>query len=232
MPTGELWDFLEPYFSIRPFPNASDSENTPVLGVPWQLYRFLSDSTQLSHQLPLTASGYNVATALTQEIDAWESEEMRNNVKTNDVTMSLPTLRYNQRTRLFTIALRVLLFKFLHPETQASSPTIQNFVTEAIQLILPHAIERFHFWPLLVVGSAILQHDQAEIIRRTLKEISKTTNSGTFLKTTRVLETIWDSTISGFGDNQSMTNLNLRKSQEDGLDLLLGRGSVPGLINS
>ena len=231
MPTDELWEFLEPYFAIRPFPKASESENTPVLGVPWQLYRFLSDLTQLSHQLPLNSSDYDTAVTLTKEIGIWESEDSLNKANETGTETSLHTLRYNQRTNLFIIALKILLFKFLHPETSASSHTIQNYVIEAIRLIQPHVLERFHFWPLLIVGSAVLHLDQAEIIRHTLIDISKTTNSGTFLKTTRVLETIWASTLPGSENARSITNLDLWNFQEDGLDLLLGRGSILGLIN-
>lgn len=234
MPVNELWDFLEPYFTIRPFPAASDAENSPVLGVPWQLYRFLSDLTQLTHRLPLNSSDYEIALELTEKLDAWESEEMAGSHEAViELSPPTPTTQYKQRTRLFVLALRVLLFKFLHPEACVSGAAIQTYVFEAIRLIGLHVTERFHFWPLLIIGSAVLRQDYANIIRCALEDMSKTTNSGTFLKITRVLETIWETTITEHESRQAVISARLCVMQtENGLDLLLGRSGVPGLINS
>ncbi len=219
MPANELWDFVEPYLTIKPFPTASDAENSPVLGVPWQLYGFILDLSQLTHRLPLSSSDYHAAYTVQGELDAWIAGGMAALETPIEVDTPTPTSRYQQSIRLFVLALWILLSKLMHPETSSFDSTIQAYVSEALELIRLRVTERFFFWPLLIVGSAVTRRDQANIIDCTLKDMSKTMHSGTFLKTTRILETIWDTTTA---------ECTLRK---DGLDLLLGRNGVPGLLN-
>ena len=232
MPLDEIWDFVEPYFADPPFPTASEAENSPVLGVPWQLYRFMSDITQLTHRLPLNALDFQAAVALSERLDAWEYTAELD--EESAITSNAPTLtsRYKQRARLFIIALRILLLKLIYQDTFASDPCVQEYVSQAVRLVQLHVTERFHFWPLLIVGSAVLRRDQANIIGRILQDISQTMRSATFLNVIRVLEAIWENTIMDDGSQGAVVRTDqLSLQTADGLDLLLGRDGVPGLIN-
>ncbi|TPX17871.1 uncharacterized protein E0L32_002972 [Thyridium curvatum] len=227
MPLNELWDFLEPAFATPPFPAASEAENSPVLGVPWQLYRFLSEATQLARLLPLDALGLESALALTDRLNAWESTAMLGDENTAELDPATAVFRYKQRARLSVIALKILMFKLVHPDAAVASQTIQDLLSQALQIIQLQVGERFHFWPLLMIGSAVLRGDQVRIIRSRLGEMSTTMRSGSFLKVKGTLEVIWDTVVP---ENTGRSCGNLTPTSPDGLDLLLGRDGRPGLM--
>lgn len=225
MPAAKLWDGLQPYLDLRPFPDASDAENSPVLGVPWQLYRFLSDVALLSHRGPSIDNETDISTVrtLSDAIEDWvRREEEAQTRSAHNGSFHLRPSPYRQRTRLFVLALKLLMLKLLHPTIATIDPRVQYLVSEATQLIISKehsqtVLERTDFWPLLVVGSAVVDRAQVAVVRDTLQTMAQTMHSVAFAKTKRALETIW-----------------AQKEKEpdacDGLTMLLGGSGVPGLI--
>lgn len=227
MPAAELWDGLQPYLDLRPFPNASDAENSPVLGVPWQLYRFLSDLALLSHRGPdNNDNDTSTVRSLSDALEAWEvQKEEAQQAQTQNTPYP-----YRQRTRLFVLALKLLILKLLHPAIATTDPRVQHLVGEATELILTDTqqkqrqdhgqtiLERTDFWPLLVVGSAVVDRAQVAVVRTTLQTMAQTMHSVAFTKTKRALETIW------------AAQATKEDSECDGLTMLLGGSGVPGLM--
>ncbi|CAK7233004.1 hypothetical protein SEUCBS140593_008456 [Sporothrix eucalyptigena] len=183
-PDAELWDGLQPYLELRPFPDASGAQNSPVLGVPWQLYRFFSDLAILRKQSTREASALD---NLSKSLDSWEDEK-------------------DTRTRLFVLALRLLLLKFQQPSLTTRDARVQLLVSEATDLLHDTHVERTDFWPLLIVGSAAVNPQQIALLRATLQTIALTMHSVAFAKTKLALEAIWADT------------------KNDGLTMLLGGG--------
>ena len=256
MPAAELWDGLQPYLDLQPFPGAYDTETSPVLGVPWRLYRFLSDLTQLFYQRGGGGGGggrggkghcdTSAVLSLRDQLLAWERQEMQHyedgNREATEPLMQLcpppppPTSPYRQRTRLFVLALKLLVLKLLHPTVATTDARVQQLVHEATALIRARdsttgsavVLERTDFWPLLIVGSAIVDRDQVAAVRTTLQTMAETMHSVAFAKTKRALETIWAAGNSGGGGGIDGGSDN----DSDGLTMLLGGRVVPGLVHA
>ncbi|CAK7236230.1 hypothetical protein SBRCBS47491_009567 [Sporothrix bragantina] len=225
MPAATLWIGLQPYLDLKPFPDALDAEKSPVLGVPWQVYRFLSDLTIYFHQQQCRDNNDDDVTdalALRDDFEAWEMQH-----EAEDINKQNASSPYRQRTRLFILALKLLILKLVHPAIATMDERVQYIVKEAIRLIQTNdsseasvkenvVLERTDFWPLLVVGSAVIVNGQVAVVRATLQTMAQTMHSVAFVKTKRALETIWASD----------------KRDRDGLTMLLGGSGVPGLMQT
>ncbi|CAK7221330.1 hypothetical protein SCUCBS95973_004457 [Sporothrix curviconia] len=228
MPAAELWNGLQPYLDLCPFPNATEAESSPVLGVPWQLYRYLSDLALFFHQQQGMGSmdstnGMHEILSLRDALEAWVMQHEAGQAQ----TPRSPLSPYRQRTRLFVLALRLLLLKLLHPAIATCDARVQDLVEEATQLIGGNdggadvVLERTDFWPLLVVGSAVVDRAQVAVVRATLQTMAQTMHSVAFVKTRRALETIWARGEADCG-----------RGGCDGLTMLLGGNGVPGLMQT
>ena len=215
--TPEFLIRLNHYFTSQPFPEASQWANSPLLGVKPTLYRLISQISRLSRRTPLNPDDHDLATKLADELHSCDvfSAAVVGGADVLETSCFGPS-------RLYLLAAKILLFKTMHPETNAVHPWIQIHVQEAMDIIHFTSglvrYDQYFCWPFLIIGCALVRADDVESLREKLDELWRVSHCGDAKRAAAVLENTWkkggrvyEAQFDGFdaGDRQGPTGFDV-----------------------
>lgn len=209
---------LSIFASTADFPLASNVANSPILGVPSQLYQFVLEVSHLSLCMPLSEADLSRALALGDELESWKTtfHETTSVDYSRDAEVSCV-----RAAASYVIALNVLLYRITNDETQIEDTVFQTYLDKAVVIlgsgILDTSCRKFFCWPLLVIGSLAVTDNDIEFFRCRLKEMWTGSYCGEVAMTQSLLERVWK------------VQSDIGSGNCSGLDLLLGKAGMPGL---
>lgn len=207
------------------FPDSSTSANSPVLGSSGDLWKIALTAARLSHNLPLTVTGLQLAKELRIQLQIWHvrlvTAQADQQLQLRHPTTSAPPNRSTQFVegqQLYIVALRILLLTISGLEVDTDGLNVSKLVSEGVGLLregVTHTTcSQFFCWPTLVIGSAASQRDHIAAIRTALADMWGRSYSDYVRRGSYTLELIW-STLSSDPQGECVSNI---KDREQCLD--------------
>jgi hypothetical protein len=212
------WADLEYGLTSVPFPDASTTANSPIIGQNPGLYQLMFDTTRLSSLVPLQGDDYLEALKYQDELRKWSN--------TNRATIDEHGAEFVFSDALYIISLQIFLLKLLYPEILTSNPHIQLLIQRAIVLIrgsLGTITNSIHLcWPIFILACSIDSPADMLLLKEKLVELWKGSLCGQVRRWATVIGRMWKV-------KEEMSNKGIITVDSfncfDGLDLLIHRKS-------
>jgi hypothetical protein len=212
------WADLEYGLNSVPFPDASTTANSPIIGQNPGLYQLMFDITRLSSLVPLQGDDYLEALKYQDELRKWSS--------TNRVAIDEQGAEFVFSDALYIISLQIFLLKLLYPEILTSNPHIQLLIQRAIVLIrgsLGTTTNSIHLcWPIFILACSIDSPADMLLLKEKLVELWKGSLCGQVRRWATVIGRMWK--VKEEMSNKGIVTVDSFNCS-DGLDLLIHRKS-------
>ena len=182
---------LESYFSDLDHPDdvppGTLTSTQPVLDASYKFFLLILDVAKLAQSSPLTTTAESEAGSRLQEIVAhWETKIQ--NQQTSDSE--------NHIGRFYTVAIRILL---VHAEPKRPMvdwvKLMESYLSRCLEIIAKLAVDEwfsyYYLWPLLVVGSVAVTHEEKQIVEAKLSQVSGSRQGGPIFLAQYRLQKVW-----------------------------------------
>ncbi|CZS99155.1 uncharacterized protein RAG0_07612 [Rhynchosporium agropyri] len=159
------WSDLEEYKEAMPFPEASRSENSQILGLTFDLFTIVFEVTRLSRHTPLKASDFAIAVAFQNKLDLAEKQLMQELRRQHEEDQK----ETHEIALLYTLVTKLFLSKILTPKIGVENINIQHVLHQAL-----------HF-----AGKC------KEMIKEKVVECRQWTHSGQIFRSSTIIAAIW-----------------------------------------
>jgi hypothetical protein len=215
---SEFFDSVDYIYKSPSITSAASWTNSPILGVGSELYRVVCKICQLCRRTPLQPEDQILLKPLADELRRAEKfEEQSASRHPDDATK----LHCFNSSKLYVLAVRIILYKLHHPEVQATDDWVQSQVREGMHILkyLPRAYgcEQYLCWPVFVLGCGLVRDSDILLMRQTLKNIWESTYCGDDTRAAAALEASWEASRQ----RKLGAATNYQRTTASGLDMLL-----------
>ena len=160
-----LRNTLQPFLAYPAIPDSSPIANSPVLGISSEIFFIALEVSQLCYRVPLSPLDYVQALHLEEHLAKVELQY--SDINDTILEQYAPPI-VHQAAQLYISAVKILLFKILHPNKPDLSPALEICLRSAMQIIREDIGEtpcgQYFTWPAFVI-SCVLKKEDDEIGR-------------------------------------------------------------------
>jgi hypothetical protein len=191
----DYWKQIGFYFTKLPFRHITESDNSPLLGVPPQLYKVILDISCLARRTPLNHEDRTLAEELQGRLNSWLDLS-----DTNSKRISTEIIAADEDSwyaaRMSFLAADILTFKVMSPDIQATHPRVRGRVHEALTILQQDVIHgsywaQHYCWALAIVGLSLIEDSSILFMRDIMLGLIRQANIGDLNRLSSILEISW-----------------------------------------
>ena len=188
------WNALSRFLEPEVFPGVPKTQNSPLLGADWKLYKTIFEITRLSHVRLINLSDCSRAIEMASDLAKWK-RALKLDI---GQALSSETVQTFQQTILYIIAAQIILLKTIRRGTRSSHSEVRDLVSEAMTIatemtILP-TCGFYLCWPLAVLSCAVDTAHDFILLRAMLQKIWNVSQRGEVRRVLQASEAIWRAT--------------------------------------
>ena len=188
------WDALSLFLDPVVFPGVSSTQNSPLLGADWKLYKTIFEITRQSHEHSSRLSECFRATEMASDLTEWK-RELNSEICQS---MSSEAVHTFQQTILYIIAAQILLLKNIRPGTRSFHSEVRVLVQEAMAIATELTIAPncgfYLCWPLAILSCAVETAHDFILLRTMLQKIWIVSQCGEVRRVLQASEAMWRAT--------------------------------------
>lgn len=223
-----VWHQVDVFCTALPYPDASESSNSPLLGVPVNICYLILETSCLARRLPWSIADFITAIKLRNELDDWLGADPGQYTQGE-----LDDLSWRS-ARLFLLAADILLFKVMDSDVTAAHPRIQRRVEQSLNLLRYNKLFGTywgqHFvWPIAILACAVENYEDFLYLQEVLELMWKESSFGDVKRTASILKAM-EANFDGRGGRRLSLGCVEGEEVQCRIDLLLHKGGLSSLI--